>query len=98
MKLPENTLVKLRNRLILLSPSHIYFSKHFIERLVLRSYDIEVLKETSNQIIKVLKDKMCVIIYQSVVNNGVTRVTVNDRKLVCFFDEVKNQLIIRTIY
>jgi hypothetical protein len=79
--------------------SRVVVSKHFIERLFERSRDIEEFAAAIKNARDILNDKMCVIIYQSVVNNGVTRVDLTRHlKMVCHMNLDSMKLIIKTVY
>lgn len=74
-------------------------TKHFIERLFERSRDLEEFAVALKAARDILKNELCVIAYQSVVNNGVTRVNLTKYlKMVCLTDVTTMKLVIKTVY
>jgi len=99
MRMSDSELTKFQTSLQQQVGPLVLVTFHFIKRLAERTLDLEEFALTFKSARDILKDRMCVIAYQSVVNNGVTRVTITSRaKMVCFTDETRMKLILRTIY
>lgn len=99
MKCTPEELVKFKNKIQQQLGPNVVLTKHFMERLAERSSSLAEFTTILITARDILKDKMCVIAYQSVVNNGVTRVKLmSDFKMVCYCNVAAMKLIVKTVY
>lgn len=99
MKCSPEELVKFKTKIQQQIGPNVVITSHFMERLAERSSSLAEFATLLAITRDILKDKMCVIAYQSVLNNGVTRVKLTtDFKMVCYCNVAAMKLVVKTVY